>query len=512
MTDYKPPIVPRAARASYQPSDLPEAVFIHGESAPEVYVPEYPEVAQSKWETEKYHLATATTTAAAPEYSPPATRSPPEDEPKAKVGTIWGLQRRTFIVACGIGGLLVLGIIIAIAVAVVVTRNQQAPQGSNAQGSNRDGNGTQSSSPNGTDINGGGNSPGSVSLNLLAQTSLAAANYTDNNGVFHYYVFAQSNNNALIVSYWDGQNTTWKTLSISQIFAGQGQNIAPMSGTPLTAYAYTNPSFQMRVYFLTDAKVIHELINTDPWLRDSGWRTGSPGFDPNIRITVGSGSGLTALRPQCGTGTDCRNKFPQMAIAYQTSSSVIMLAKAPQWVPQTIGPAENGTVIGMSAMIETDDITDFQWRLNFIQGNLLQEFGSNGALTKWITGKFFSSSAGSFVCWLTTEIGRTFDRIMGSEISISSFPFDLRNIMVLTVEGDGTLWARTFNGQSVQWDQNPLPVVATSGLPARSAFSVAAGSPGKRVYAILDGVVHEWGFISGSEVSWIYIGVVPTAL
>lgn len=75
-----------------------------------------------------------------------------------------------------------------------------------------------------------------------------------------------------------------------------------------------------------------------------------------------------------------------MAVVYQNPSSVIVLVRAPDWVPQTIAPAEARTVMGISGLIETPDITDFQWRLNFIQGNLFKEYGSNGQPGTWIDG------------------------------------------------------------------------------------------------------------------------------
>jgi len=110
--------------------------------------------------------------------------------------------------------------------------------------------------------------------------------------------------------------------------------------------------------------------------------------------------------------------------------------------------------------------------------------------------------------------GRSLDRITPPEKAMSSFSFDLRNIMVLTVEGDGTLWARIYTGKTAKWDQDPLPVVSTAGISASAAkFTAAAGSSGKRIYALLeDGVLHEWQFVSGGEGSWQYIGVVPIGL
>ncbi|KAK4031306.1 hypothetical protein C8A01DRAFT_42229 [Parachaetomium inaequale] len=137
--------------------------------------------------------------------------------------------------------------------------------------------------------------------------SLAATNYTDPAGFTHLYVFSQSTNNTLLASVWDSQNTTWRVVSISHMLATGGLELSFMPNTPITAYAYTNPFFQMRLYALTDGSSIREVQTQDPSL-ETGWQKGRLGFDSFL--TVGQGSKLAALRPQCGTGRDCRNNFP----------------------------------------------------------------------------------------------------------------------------------------------------------------------------------------------------------
>ena len=402
---------PRAA--SYQLSNLPEvnhsAQYSH--DAPQVYEPAHLEVATSKYENEKYSYSTtpASSTTPYPTHAAELTShahmqisNEKEVAPTRENKTIWGFQRRVFILACIVGGLIIIGIIVASVVAVVVTRNQEASQSGNQLGNNngtgsggdQTGSGNGNSSGNGNGPNRGGGGPGT----LLAQTALAVANFTEETGAqaAHHYVFAQSNTGELIASQWDSQNKTWSAVSISRIFAAMGGtnpnlDLNPLNGTPIAAFAYTNPSFQMRVYFLDTSRVIHELINTDPWLRPQGWKPGSLGFSSastsNTILVAREGSHLAALRPQCGTGSDCRNKFPQMAVIFQNPSNVVVLAKAPGWVPQTIAPAEARTVLGISGLIETPDITDFQWRLNFFQAGMFKEYGSNGGLEGWIDGK-----------------------------------------------------------------------------------------------------------------------------
>ncbi|KAK0641833.1 hypothetical protein B0T16DRAFT_449188 [Cercophora newfieldiana] len=468
------------------PSDLPEAVPVdYGHVAPEALTTSYPEVVQLRYEPGKYFVSTG-----APDYHHPTWSQPPppssaklaadsQDGLAAKRKPIWGIPRRKFIIICVIVVLLVIGIVVAVAVAV--TRKSTASQSITAN------------SPPTNPIDDKNNPEPEGTGLLLASTSLASANFTEEtSGATHYYLFSQSTTGDLLASHWASPSRRWTTISISKYFSSN-PNLTPMLGTPLAAFAYTNPAFQMRVYFLTPDNSVHELVNTDPYLGEKGWSEGALGRDAGTIITVGSGSRIAALRPQCGTGKDCRERFPQMALAYQTASSVVMIAKSPKWQPQVISPAENRTVMGLSAIIETQDIVDFQWRFNFFQGGLLQEHGSNGGLERWVTG-------------------RTLDKLSpAKEKSMVSFPFDLWNTMVLTVEGDGTLWARVWDGRAGRWDQNPVDVSA-AGIQGGASFKMATGNSGQRIYALLGGVVHEWGFRKAGSLEWSYIGNVTIEL
>ena len=115
----------------------------------------------------------------------------------------------------------------------------------------------------------------------------------------------------------------------------------------------------MCLYALTKDNSIREFVCDEQSLKVN-WRKGCFGFD--TFLAVGQVSKIAALRPQYGTGDDCCNFFPQMAIAYQNEAGVLMVAKLPKWPAQSIGVAVKNTVIGMPGITGNGNITDHQWR------------------------------------------------------------------------------------------------------------------------------------------------------
>ena len=88
--------------------------------------------------------------------------------------------------------------------------------------------------------------------------------------------------------------------------------------------------------------------------------------------------------------------------------------------------------------------------------------------------------------------------------------------MITTVEGNGSILVRGFDGRAERWDVNPLPVTATApNLPTGAKFTAVSGNSHKRFYGVVDGTIHEWEFRIGSSgglVTWSYLGPVPTSL
>ncbi|KAL2164613.1 hypothetical protein VTH06DRAFT_3830 [Thermothelomyces fergusii] len=485
-------------------SSLPEPID-QGQDYPEVVAPDLPYPVATFDERDK-HLAWSdySTTHSYPfepyttttqEGVAAAAAAPPEPEPEPE-RRVLGLRRRTCLWLAAIGAVLVaigvgLGVGLALGLRGSSPGDQRAIETAAA-----------TPSPSRVPEAGGGNSTGSSTpATLFERSSLAAANYTDPDGHVHLYVFFQAANRELAVSKWDSQNDTWETLSVSRMLQqqsgtgpgpGAGLDLELIPASPIAAYAYLNPTFQLRVYVLTAGNAVREIVTSEDPSLTSNWRYGVLGSTK--LITAGPGSKLAALRPQCGTGADCRLHYPAMALAYQGEDGVIALSRSDKWVPMDIqfGPAQPGAVIGLASVMR-DNITDVGWSLFFDEDGTLQEFNSELSLSRWSRGKptGFAPEAGA------------------DEPNIACFSYDLVNLMIVDVDPDGDLEVRTWDTRA--WSGlRPPNLVPSDGAPDRPRFSAVAGCSQRRVFAVADGVVHQWEFFGLSPLQWSYRGVVPT--
>jgi hypothetical protein len=339
------------------PSDLPEAVD-RDDMLPEVVPPDHPQFA---YEHDK-HLTPGYSTTTGYDYYGSPTTAVNNEEPPPRL--ILGLRRRTFIILAVIIGLLIVGIGVGVGLGVGLNASSNDDPAPVAPP-------TENPDPNG---------------NLFEGSSLAASNYTDTDGFIHLYVFFQAANEELLTSKWDSQNKTWETMSISKILSDTGLNLSLIPASPIAAYTYTNPTFQTRVYFLTTNNSIREIISSeDPTLK-TNWRQGQLGS--NRLLTAARGSKLAALRPHCGTSTNCQVNYPWLAIAYQGEGGVIAVSRADEWEPMDIefGPAEPGAAIGLSSVMRRGNITDVGWSLFYDEDGTLQEFNSEKLLGDWTRG------------------------------------------------------------------------------------------------------------------------------
>ncbi|KAH6850293.1 hypothetical protein B0I37DRAFT_110630 [Chaetomium sp. MPI-CAGE-AT-0009] len=443
------------------PSDLPEAVNQDHN---------LPEVVSSGLENDK-HLAPGYSTTGNDYYGPPAA-AVANPEPRR----IFGLRRRTFIILTVILGLVIVGIGVGVGVGVGLNASSSEDPTPVAP--------PPSETPPSETPNAG---------NLFKGSSLAASNYTDTDGFIHLYVFFQAANKELLTSKWDSQNKTWATMSISKILSSTGLNLELIPASPIAAYTYTNPTFQTRVYFLTTGNSIREIISSEDPTLTTNWRQGQLGS--NRLVTAAEGSKLAALRPHCGTSTNCQVNYPWLAIAYQGEGGVVAVSRADDWEPMDIeiGPAEPGAAIGLSSVMRRNNITDVGWSLFYDEDGTLQEFNSQNRLAKWTRGPStgFAPSPAS--------------------PNIATFSYELVNMMIVNVDPDGDLEVRTWDTQT--WSGLEAPnLLSGDGAPSEPKFSAVAGTSQRRVFGVVNGTVHQWEFFTLSPRQWGYRGAVPTEL
>ncbi|KAK3346574.1 hypothetical protein B0T25DRAFT_571705 [Lasiosphaeria hispida] len=456
-------------------SNLPEVVRLS--NLPEVVPSDAPQVTQtSGLETvaDKYYFNTHELPTTQLDSGSSATSLSIKHQGREQ--RILGLRRRTFLTIALISAILIIGVIVGVAVSVTKAASSTANGGAGEEGGASPP--TSPISNNSTTV-----SNGTSSL-ILEGSSLATGNYTDGDGSHHLFVFYQGLDNALLTSVWDSKNRTWETHSISGSLAETGVVHEILPRAPISAFSYTNPTFQIRVYTLTAGNVIHEFLTSDVTLA-TGWIQGDLGTE-NI-VTTGNGSKLAALRPQCGTGESCRKDFPGFAVAYQNEASRLEVFNIRSLETTDIGPSTNGSIISLTGVMR-DNITDFVWRLHYDEKGVLQESSSEGQLDSWTQEQPIGSASSS------TDV-----------TNMAAFPYDLVNMMVVTLESNGRAVVRTLSNDG--WVINQTPTFLETPL-TELKFSAIAGNPHKRIYGLMNGTIHEWMFRSEDPLQWRHLGMI----
>ncbi|KAK1835737.1 hypothetical protein QBC39DRAFT_127498 [Podospora conica] len=478
------------ADSYYRLTDLPEVINRWSHNAPQVVTSDYPEVTAVKpdLEADKYYI---TTTGQVP---PPPVLAPETPQKRQKV---LGIPRRIFFITClTIFVLCTIGAFVAVALST--SRVNRIEPDSDSSSTAR----PPSAAPE--------LSLTPSAFKLAERPSIAATNYTSGD-LTRLYVFSQASNGSLLVSLWDSGTTNWTTLYLDALLNTTKPELVLsfIPNTPIAAYSYMNPAFQMRLYALVGGNSIRELVCTDPTLRTS-WVPGRLGF--TTFLSTREGSRLAALRPQCGTGDDCRNRFPNMAVAYESTGGQLIVAKSPQYRAQIMPELPTpGTEIGLAAIMKKDNVSDLRWDLVY----RTSVTDTMGRLTDW-------TSEGSLEDW------RKVERVVASEAlpikCYTTFSFDLVYMMALAVSGSSTdvSKGRSINVSLVTPDEQrrheygPLAVkdtVPKGFIPEDAQFDAVAGSAERRVYGAIGGRIHEWqfdysGLRSTSAVSWSYVGPV----
>ncbi|KAK0662141.1 hypothetical protein QBC41DRAFT_235269 [Cercophora samala] len=492
------------AAHNQQYSDLPEAVH-RQHDFPEVVSEDAPQAVERGAEMAKY-LVHANVHTLESSIDTASAKEPPERR-------IWGLKRKTFFILSILGAILLVGAVVGIAVGLTSSQRSSA---SSSQGILLDDPDNLRSPGDANTSTGPGNTPQpSIDLsplpsnsNISPTSSLASANFTDpKTNVIHLHVYSQlpPPENSLVVSVWNSSARVWRTYSVSALLPST-YDLLPDS--PVSAYVYTNPTFQAGVMVLTTDGVIHQFVTTDVSMR-SGWRHGGVGLGEAI-LTVGKKNNFQVLRPQCGTGEDCRWFFPASAVAYQDGGGVVKVFNIKVMKEFVIGKGREGTELGLVSVVERPpeggrgglNISDIYWRVTFVPE------GRGRELRGWTAGKEMVGGWGEGM----TALGDM--PLTPASHNMAAFSYDLVNQMIVTLEDGGRrLGVRTLDGLAGNKWTLPSPEDDPAKLADQKGdvrFTAITGNPEKRVFGMVNGNIHEWRFSSGRPRNWEYVGRVST--
>lgn len=269
---------------------------------------------------------------------------------------ICGLKRTLFFMLAAITAILIIGAIVGGAVGGTLAKKSSSSPTTTSDSTTT----TASSVPSAT----ADSSPSSI----LQDSRIASANWTDYGGRQHYYVFHQNSSNHLIASFWDGQNKTWVSKSISASLKSSGIDLDIIEGTPITANAWEDEDnhWNIRVYVLLIGNKIAELY-TNFAGPDALWHMNDLGSQ--ITINTAKGSNLAAWRPNGGN-----TSWPPTMLMWQDEDQTLVYSISTRWRHKlNLTTATGSTGLAITSVLKQGDISDIQWRFYYDNSNILTE-------------------------------------------------------------------------------------------------------------------------------------------
>ncbi|KAH7130948.1 hypothetical protein EDB81DRAFT_859614 [Dactylonectria macrodidyma] len=392
---------------------------------------------------------------------------------------VCGLKRKLFFILVAIAAIIVIGAVVGGAVGATVNKDSSTSTSDP----------TSSTASSTATATGSEASATSQASSILSNSGIASVNWTDSDNYSHYYVFHQNRTNDIIASFWDSQNKTWETGSISASLRKSGVTLDIIEGTPITAVAWTDSDndWNIRLYVLLTSNSIAELYTSDP-TKDGQWYQNSLGSQTTINTAYGSN--IAAWHPNDGNSS-----WPPTVLMWQDEDQKIVYSSSDDWTSKTaMITATNSSGIAISSIASGGDTSEVRWRFYYDNSGIISEGMLYEDLSGWLThtglGKMPSSSLTNFaaVC------------------------FDLVLMIVADIHDEGNVVARWWN--KTEWSTPTQPTFhdLPSGMNISGTFTGISGHADNKMYGIVDSEIHEWSFKTKTPMNWKYSGQVKTTL
>ncbi|KAI1851745.1 hypothetical protein JX265_010979 [Neoarthrinium moseri] len=386
---------------------------------------------------------------------------------------ICGLRRRIFFIVLAVISLVIIGVVAGTVGGVLSSRQKPSTSPDPSQ-----------PSPD--------SEPAAVG-NLMKMSSLAAANWTDANGVAHRCVFFQDPRNALLARRWDGRNQTWALTNITAVMAYSGQGPPdPAPGTPLAVVSLDRPNpykvpEAMHLYFVNRQNVMRSLFTNDPLQHPDSWTN-----DTLIRavVQVGPGSQLAAAWQRC-TG-DCKGN---MTLAYQVPGGGINVVNSYNWASGQEALTDRQQVAAGTSMALLPQYMGSQEDMGLISQTV--DSGTEGTvkITPYKEGwtKDVTDAMSSI------PLPANEQRIAATKWGMWS-----RNLCYIQMS-DGTMKGVWWDGSS-NASMHQLQKITFDGGPATTNFSAIAFTLDTMFYGITGDEIHEYSVDSSNAAILHHVG------
>ncbi|KAF7553709.1 hypothetical protein G7Z17_g3469 [Cylindrodendrum hubeiense] len=286
----------------------------------------------------------------------------------------------------------------------------------------------------------------SQASSILRHSKIASVNWTDSDDHSRYFIFYQNQSKDIIASFWDSQNTTWETRSISASLRKADADFEVLPGTPITAVAWE--------------------IGTNNPDKDSQWTHHGLGYDRFIN--TGARSNIAAWRPNGGDPDDL-----PIVLLYQNDENQLVYSRSNNhWLGKPMGSASvvNASGLAISNLAANSNASDPLWRFYYDSSSTMRSILMEADLSTWDTSKNALGSISS-----------------SSHSNFAAVCYGRNDVVVADIQNEGAIVARYWDVE-LKWipQETPTFLDTPNGIKASEGFTAISGHSEQRMYGIVD--------------------------
>ncbi|KAI1113898.1 hypothetical protein F5Y14DRAFT_196549 [Nemania sp. NC0429] len=344
----------------------------------------------------------------------------------------------------------------------------------------------------------GSDQPAKLNKNILAESRLAASNWTDPNGFAHRFVFFQDPSSAIIARRWDSQNQTWVTNNVTAIMSSSRGPISSLGpSTPLASGAvyYQNISNEIQLVYLTPRNTVAAVGLNTLAERPNDWTTRPIS---GVEHVTAPGSQLASgwnrcLGENCGRGT--------WVVLYQDPDGAVKLINESDYLnpiivmpPQSV--AQNSS-LAIMAEVDFQVPTNGLTRLSVMSESLRTPDSGN----VWLTTIYYKQ------IWTAEEAilgGRNLPpptpRVQFAISALDNF----NTPVFMSLLPNGTVIGEIYRSDPGHW--LGIPSAEFRGGPPNIKFSSIAATEEAMFYGISDDQILQYSISNTDPPKFDYVG------
>ncbi|KAF7525332.1 hypothetical protein G7054_g11127 [Neopestalotiopsis clavispora] len=379
-----------------------------------------------------------------------------EERVSSETGTIkrkvWGFPRRRFFIILAGVCLAILGIVAGVVGGVLSHRHQSSDD-----------------PPSETPTTASNSSSSAQAINVMDISSLAAANWTDAQGITHRSVFFQ-----------DPLNQTWATDNLTDIISRRSTSLTPAPGTPLSVAALDRPNQydmpeSMHLYYGSPDNQVMDVVTADPLGDPSNWYNGPHVTKAKVGFLPGSRMAAIWRRSANGSNGD-------FGFTYQGNDGIRVL-NSTDWYNGQLA-LSGGQVLGNATLTFLPQY----YMDNFAGLSLISQTFKSGAPAGVISVTSYNKT------WsLKNDLGGSAEE---QKVIATKWGSWSRNLCYVLGK-DGAMKGAWWDGME-NATVHKLPSITLEGGPATTNFSAVAFTLDATFFGITGDEIHEYSVDSSN--------------